>query len=69
MADDKLAQTRNTGPETVKAQPNRDREKTYRPDNPPEEVVAENQKLVEKTAEAKVEDDMGDAVDAVKKRL
>ena len=69
MAEDKLAQTRNTGPDPVKAEPNHDREKTYEAPNAPKAVVAENQKLVEKTAEAKVEEDMGEAVDAVKRRL
>ena len=69
MADDKLAQKRNTGPEPMQADPNHDREKTYDAPNAPKEVIAENQKLVEKTAEDKVESDMGDAVDEVKKRL
>ena len=69
MADDKLAQKRNTGPEPMKAEPNQYREKTYEAPNPPEKVVEENQKLPEKTAEAKVEGDMGAAVDEVKKRL
>ena len=69
MADDKLAQKRNMGPEPMKAQPNHDREKTYEPANPPKEVVSENQKLPEKTAEAKVETDMTGAVEEVKKRL
>ncbi len=69
MADDKLAQKRNTGPEPMKAEPNHDREKTYDAPNAPEEVVAENQRLPEKTAEDKVETDMAGAVDEVKKRL
>ena len=69
MADDKLAQKRNTGPEPMQAEPNHDREKTYEPSNAPKNVVAENQKLVEKTAEDKVESDMDGAVEEVKKRL
>ena len=69
MADDKLAQKRNTGPEPMQADPNHDREKTYEAPNTPKKVTAENQKLVEKTAEDKVESDMGGAVDEVKKRL
>ncbi len=69
MADDKLAQKRNTGPEPMQADPNHDREKTYEAPNAPKKVIAENQKLVEKTAEDKVESDMGGAVDEVKKRL
>ncbi len=69
MADDKLAQKRNTGPAPMEAEPNQYLEKTYEAPNPPKEVVAENQKLPENTAEAKVESDMGEAVDAVKKKL
>ena len=69
MADDELAQKRNTGPEPMKAEPNHYREKTYEAPNPPDKVVEENQKLPEKTAEAKVESDIGKAVDEVKKRL
>ena len=69
MADDKLAQKRNTGPEPMQAEPNHDREKTYEPSNTPKKVVAENQKLAEKTAEDKVDSDMSGAVDEVKKRL
>ncbi len=69
MADDKLAQKRNTGPEPMQADPNHDREKTYEAPNAPKKVIAENQKLVENTAEDKVESDMGGAVDEVKKRL
>ena len=37
--------------------------------NAPKKAVDENQKLVEKTAEDKVDSDMGGAVDEVKKRL
>ena len=69
MADDELAQKRNTGSEPMKAEPNRYREKTYEAPNPPEKIVEENQKLPEKTAEAKVESNMGKAVDEVKRRL
>ena len=55
MADDKLAQKRNVGPEPVKAVPNHDREKTYAPANPPSEVTTETEKLPEKTAQEKVD--------------
>ena len=55
MADDKLAQKRNVGPEPVKAEPNHDREKTYVPPNPPQKVTAETEKLPEKTAQEKVD--------------
>lgn len=69
MADDTLAQKRNTGPEPMQARPNHDREKTFEAANPPARVVDEKQKLPEKTAEAKVEGEMDGAVDAVKRKL
>lgn len=69
MADDKLAQKRNTGPEPMKAEANQYREKTFEPDNPPKKVTEEKQKLPEKEAEAKVEGDMPEAVDEVKRKL
>ena len=59
----------NTGPEPVGAEPNAQREKTYQPANPPAAVTAEQQRMPEKTAQDKVESDMGDAVDEVRKRL
>ena len=69
MADDKLAQKRNTGPEPMRAEPTQDREKTYEAPNAPKKAVEENQKLPEKTAEDKVATEMPEAVDEVKKRL
>ncbi len=59
----------NVGPGPVEGEPNTVREKTYKPANPPAAVTAEQQKMPEKAAQDKVEAEMGDAVDAVKKRL
>lgn len=69
MADEKLAQKRNTGSAPMEAEPNQYLEKTYKAPNAPKKVIEENQKLPEKTAEQKVETDMDSAVDEVKKRL
>lgn len=69
MAGDKLTQKRNIGPEPIEAEPNHVRETTYEAPNVPRNVIAENQKLPEKTAEDKVGEDMPVAVDEVKKRL
>ena len=59
----------NTGPAPVEAEPNAQREKTFEPANPPAAVTAEQQRMPEKTAQDKVGDEMGDAVDEVRKRL
>ena len=58
----------NVGPGPVEAEPNTVRE-TYTPANPPAAVTAEQQKMPEKVAQDKVDREMGDAVDQVKKRL
>ena len=59
----------NTGPEPVEAEPNAQREKTYQAPIPPAAVTAEQQRMPEKTAQDKVESEMGNAVDEVRKRL
>ena len=59
----------NTGPEPVEAEPNAQREKTFKPANPPAAVTAEQQRMPEKTAQDKVESEMSQAVDEVRKRL
>ncbi len=59
----------NTGPAPVEAEPNTQREKTYQPANPPAAVTAEQQRMPEKTAQEKVDREMGKAVDEVRKRL
>jgi hypothetical protein len=64
-----MADNPNVGRGPVEPEPNHVREKTYKAPNPPGRVEEEVQKLPEKTAEAKVEREMGDAVDEVKKRL
>ena len=69
MADDKLAQKRNTGGAPVEAEANHVREKTYDAPKTPEPVREEKQKLPEGTTQDKVREDMGDAADAVKKRI
>ena len=69
MADDKLAQKRNTDGTPVEAEANHVREKTYDAPKTPEPVRDEKQKLPENTTQDKVREDMGDAADAVKKRI
>lgn len=64
-----MADNPNVGPGPVEAEPNTLREKTYTPANAPAPVDQEVQKLPEKTAEEKVEKEMPDAVNEVKKRL
>lgn len=59
----------NTGPGPVSAEPNTQREKTYQPANPPAEHTAAQQGMPEKTAQEKVGEEMGAAVDAVRKKL
>lgn len=59
----------NTGPAPVGAEPNTQREKTYQAPTSPPEVTAAQQGMPEKTAQEKVGTDMGDAVDAVRKKL
>ena len=59
----------NVGPDPVDARPNHVREKTYQAPDVPEGYERDVARLPEKTAEAKVERDMGDAVDAVKAKL
>ena len=66
MADDRLAQKRNTGGEPVVAEPNHVREKTYDAPKTPEPVREEKSKLPENTARDKVRDEMGEAKDKVK---
>lgn len=64
-----MADNPNVGAEPVEAVPNHVREKTYQVPNAPKETIDETQKLPEKTAEAKVREDMPKAVDEVRKRL
>lgn len=66
MADDKLAQKRNTGGEPVTATPNHVREKTYDAPTTPEPVREEKSKLPENTTRDKVRDEMGEAGRKVK---
>ena len=68
MADDQLAQKRNTGDEPVKAKPNHDREKTYDPPETPKPVQDEKQALPENTAQDKVREEMSEATEKVKRR-
>lgn len=69
MDEMKLNHAPHVGPEPVKAKPNHDREKTYRPPNVPGDVRGEQAKLPENTAQKKVVEDMGKATDEVRKRL
>ena len=66
MADDKLAQKRNTGGAPVQAEPNHVREKTYDAPETPEPVRKEKQALPENTARDAVRDGMHEATEGVK---
>ncbi len=64
-----MADNPNVGAEPVEAKPNHVREKTYKPSNPPPEMTKATENLPEKTAGAKVREDMPDAVDGILKRI
>ena len=66
MADDKLAQKRNTGGAPMTAEPNHVREKTYDAPKTPAPVAKEKQALPENTAQDKVRDGMHGAAEGVK---
>ena len=66
MADDRLAQKRNTGAAPMEAEPNHVREKTYDAPKTPENVREEKQALPENTARDKVRDGMHAATEGVK---
>ena len=69
MADDKLAQKRNTSGAPVEAEANHVREKTWDAPRTPEPAREEKEKLPENTAREKVREGMGEATDEVKKRI
>ena len=66
MADDKLAQKRNTDGAPMTAEPNHVREKTYDAPETPEPVRQEKSKLPENTARDNVRDGMHAATEGVK---
>ena len=59
----------NVGPMPVDAPTNHVREKTFKAPDVPEDYEREVERLPEKTANDKVEQEMGKAVDAVKAKL
>lgn len=64
-----MADNPNVGPEPVEAKPNHDREKTYKPSNPPSKMQEEKTKLPEGTTREKTSKGMDEATDEVTKRL
>ncbi len=66
MADDRLAQKRNTGAKPMEAEPNHVREKTYDAPETPAKVRDEAQALPENETQDKVREGMGEATDKVK---
>ena len=69
MANDKLAEKRNTGAAPVEAEANHVREKTYDAPKTPAPVREEKQELPENTTRDKVREEMPKAADEVKKRI
>lgn len=64
-----MSNNANAGPGPVEAEPNHDREKSYKAPTTPKPVADALNDLPEHEAEDKVEKEMPDAVAAIKRRL